>query len=389
MSVASLLATGAKVLYFFKVQKKCFKIMTIVSRFFECLELSGIKPYDIEVKFGVKSAQSKISQLKGQKTKGGKDKTLPVDILAALCSANQNINPAYILNGIGSPIIRKQSGTEDLYIEEENNDEDVPEYVYHYTTLKGLAGIISSSCLRFSSFSNSDDLRERELVDDGYNYLCFCTGKSSANKPAMWAKYASNYDGVCIKFNLKRILDINKELKDDIDSFYVKYVPSYFLTTGQDEKCRSRYKNENWAFQNEYRIISSHVKELRIDEQCIDYVVFVKGWGDNIYNQAQDIIKRAGKLNILLKVRCEIIVSEITTEKQIEWDEVVKLMSEIYLNVKDDSVMLDKFMNTMRENGELRAKLESKKEEIERLKKKVATYDQNFVTGVAEVKKDA
>ena len=53
--------------------------MTIVSRFFECLELSGIKPYDIEVKFGVKSAQSKISQLKGQKTKGGKDKTLPVE----------------------------------------------------------------------------------------------------------------------------------------------------------------------------------------------------------------------------------------------------------------------------------------------------------------------
>lgn len=88
-------------------------------------------------------------------------------------------------------------------------------------------------------------------------------------------------------------------------------------------------------------------------------------------------------------MRCEIIVSEITTEKQIEWDEVVKLMSEIYLNVKDDSVMLDKFMNTMRENGELRAKLESKKEEIERLKKKVAAYDQNFVTGVAEVKKDA
>ena len=64
-------------------------------------------------------------------------------------------------------------------------------------------------------------------------------------------------------------------------------------------------------------------------------------------------------------------------------------MSEIYLYVKDDSTMLDKFMNTMRENGELRAKLESKEEEIERLRKKVAAYEQDSVTGVAEVKKDA
>lgn len=343
--------------------------MTIVSGFFECLELSGIKSYDTDVKFGVKSAQSKISQLKGQKAKGGKDKTLPVDILAALCSANQNINPAYMLNGTGSPITRKQSGTEDLYIEEGNNDKDVPEYVYHYTTLKGLAGIVSSSCLRFSSFSNSDGLRERELADDGYNYPCFCTGKSSADKPAMRAEYSSNYDGVCIKFNLKGISDINKELKDDIGSFYVKYVPSCFLAAGQDEKCRSRYKSGNRAFRNGYGIISSHVKELRTDGQCMDYVVFVKGWGDNICNQAQDIIKRAGK--------------------QIGWDEAVELMGEIYLNVKDDSVMPDKFMNPMRENGGLRAKLESKEEETERLKKKVAAYDQNFVTGVAEVKKDA
>lgn len=43
----------------------------------------------------------------------------------------------------------------------------------------------------------------------------------------------------------------------------------------------------------------------------------------------------------------------------------------------------------MRENGELRAKLESKEEEIERLRKKVAAYEQDSVTGVAEVKKDA
>ena len=78
--------------------------MGIIERFFESIEKAGISSYEIEKKYGVKSAQSKLSQLKEGKTKGGKEKTLPSDLLSAVCSAREDINPDYILTGRGTPL---------------------------------------------------------------------------------------------------------------------------------------------------------------------------------------------------------------------------------------------------------------------------------------------
>lgn len=78
--------------------------MGIIERFFECIENANITPYEIEKKIGVKSAQSKLSQLKDGVTKGGKEKTLPSDLLSAVCSAREEINADYILTGRGTPL---------------------------------------------------------------------------------------------------------------------------------------------------------------------------------------------------------------------------------------------------------------------------------------------
>lgn len=78
--------------------------MGIIERFFECIEKANITPYEIEKKIGVKSAQSKLSQLKDGVTKGGKEKTLPSDLLSAVCSAREEINADYILTGRGTPL---------------------------------------------------------------------------------------------------------------------------------------------------------------------------------------------------------------------------------------------------------------------------------------------
>lgn len=78
--------------------------MGIIERFFESIEKAGITSYEIEKKYGVKSAQSKLSQLKEGKTKGGKEKMLPSDLLSAVCSAREDINPDYILTGRGTPL---------------------------------------------------------------------------------------------------------------------------------------------------------------------------------------------------------------------------------------------------------------------------------------------
>ena len=78
--------------------------MGIIERFFETIEKAGISSYEIEKKYGVKSAQSKLSQLKDTKTRGGKEKVLPSDLLSAVCSAREDINSDYILTGRGTPL---------------------------------------------------------------------------------------------------------------------------------------------------------------------------------------------------------------------------------------------------------------------------------------------
>ena len=78
--------------------------MGVIERYFECIELANISPYEIEIKYGVKSAQSKLSQLKDTKTKAGKEKVFPSDLLAAVCSIREDINADYILTGRGTPI---------------------------------------------------------------------------------------------------------------------------------------------------------------------------------------------------------------------------------------------------------------------------------------------
>lgn len=76
--------------------------MSIVSRFFECIDKAGITPYEIEHKYGVKNAQVKLSMLKSDKqTKSGKEKLLPTEVLTALLDNRPEINPYYILLGKG------------------------------------------------------------------------------------------------------------------------------------------------------------------------------------------------------------------------------------------------------------------------------------------------
>lgn len=78
--------------------------MSVIERFLETLDKAGITPYMIECKFGVKSAQSKISQLSNPVTKGGKEKTISSDMLSALCENDDRINIDYILAGKGQPL---------------------------------------------------------------------------------------------------------------------------------------------------------------------------------------------------------------------------------------------------------------------------------------------
>lgn len=111
--------------------------MGMIERFFEAIERARITPYEIETKFKVKSAQSKISQMKGGKTNTGKEKSLPSDILSAVCINCTQINPEYILTGRGTPLKEENTLNETINIPASNGIAVTSEKEYKEAMEKG------------------------------------------------------------------------------------------------------------------------------------------------------------------------------------------------------------------------------------------------------------
>ena len=209
------------------------------------------------------------------------------------------------------------------------------EYVYHYTTLKGLLGILSSSRLLFSDFSKSDDFREREMIGSGIKYICFCVGENSANNPAMWSKYAANNTGVCIKFNLGKILSLNSGM-GDFEHFKVEYKPSVFFKYGNDAKCPERYKQDSWAFQSEYRFVSSKEESVKIDRDCIEWVSFGEERDNELSKNTIKLVSDGGMRNFKIYVRGEQDNLNIRSESSLTWDEIRSKAMDLYKKALDD-----------------------------------------------------
>lgn len=166
--------------------------MGIIERFFECIEKAGITPYEIEVKFGVKYAQSKLSQLKETKTKGGKDKVLPSDLLSAVCSARDDINSDYILTGRGEPLKNKDLIKEfpetqkdikildirvcaGLGIGFDGNENKIIGYV-NIPDFYGCYGITVYGDSMYDMYTPGDtifvrEIKDRSLIDNGQPYV--------------------------------------------------------------------------------------------------------------------------------------------------------------------------------------------------------------------------
>lgn len=265
-----------------------------------------------------------------------KSKELGSDVLEQLVSKFPELNIKWLLTGEGKML----------------NDGFYDDgFVYHYTTIEGLLGIFSSSYLKFSDFSHSDDLRERELFKMSgkpFKYICFCYGEEAYNKPAMWAKYALNDTGACIKFDLKKLLELN-EGKGDFEHFKIKYVPSDFMKTGQDLEWME-YKNSDWAYQNEYRFISESMDHLHINQDCVKGVSF----GKEAFGVSKDVVDffySAGLSNLSIFVRGEYVNHDFIGNISIPWEEMRLRTSELYKKLIDEENNNVKLVSTyMRDN---------------------------------------
>lgn len=261
----------------------------------------------------------------------GKVKSISDNYAKKILAAFPEYSIIWLRTGEGKPYNEYNVGIKD----------SIPEKIYHYTTLKGLLGILSSSKILFSDFSNSDDFREREFADNDMKYICFCHGEDAGNKPAMWSKYASNNTGVCLCINMDKLIEKNKG-KGEFEHFPISYVGSRFIRTGQDECSFFKFKQENWSFQNEYRFISSKLNYLIIDDTCIEGITFGEKRENDISEEAIDLASKGGFVNLKFVVRGEYVSTEIKSEKHLSWNDVRLRAEELYEKVlAEDGLMFN------------------------------------------------
>ncbi|MCS6160741.1 DUF2971 domain-containing protein [Shewanella baltica] len=77
-----------------------------------------------------------------------------------------------------------------------------PEFLYHYTSIEGLAHILSSKKIRFSRLDFLDDMEEggsKDPVDWRKYFFVSCWTSTSEESIPLWSMYTKNMTGVRIK----------------------------------------------------------------------------------------------------------------------------------------------------------------------------------------------
>lgn len=191
-------------------------------------------------------------------------------------------------------------------------------YVFHYTSLAGLAGILHSGSFKFSRRENLNDPRERKLFEFGYNPALIPGGVSQADHEVLrlnvqavfatariacfteegtessrdgyfargwsraraWAQYGMNHKGVCFVFDRQNLISAAREAcaapvvaesvryEDRQSLEWADETPAVLTTDATDQRkilegWRSRHlhqlffeKNTDWASEREFRIVT-------------------------------------------------------------------------------------------------------------------------------------
>lgn len=152
--------------------------------------------------------------------------------------------------------------------------------LYHYTNIDSLAAILDSGTIKFNRLDKVNDLTEGYSDDFGYLapfiFISCWTAHTKEELP-LWNMYTKDFRGVRIKldfpffqgYNAKGCI-VNSDMCFDTNCLVLNYEPltkveytndSVLLNPkikgdiGLEISKLAKYKNEHWAFENEYRFV--------------------------------------------------------------------------------------------------------------------------------------
>lgn len=215
--------------------------------------------------------------------------------------------------------------------------------LYHYTTFTNFCSIWIQQKLKFSEWTNCNDIYERDKIYklsqhsseyngkkcpierfkqfksnvfeevEQYKQISFCVdSKDCAGyaSPMMWGHYARDYQrsGVCLEIdsskinfpkgiyqkkvsynrNLKptHIIGVNAELEDAAQTFVIKNKKNLFFR-----------KHWHWKYENEYRLVSKKCPALDISGAISN--IYVLGEDIITLQSIRDIVKDSEKVSFL------------------------------------------------------------------------------------------
>lgn len=217
--------------------------------------------------------------------------------------------------------------------------------LYHYTTFSNFCSIWIQQKLKFSEWTNSNDVYEREKIYNFtqkskeyngkqfpielfrdfyqkvfkevelYRQISFCLDYKDFKgyaSPMMWGHYGRDYQrsGVCIELDSDKIpLPKNTKIYSKKVSYSKKLLATHVGgVDAEKDDAASLFvvKNRNnlffkkhwhWRFENEYRIISKECKELDISKAIT--AVYVLGEDDVTLQAVNRIIMDSEKVEFL------------------------------------------------------------------------------------------
>lgn len=252
--------------------------------------------------------------------------------------------------------------------------------LYHFTTADSLLKILSNMTLKFSTFTNLNDLNEADINcewSDSFNHIkikrhiqehCKLISfsqnyiynkvfyEAGYNHPRMWAQYASNNTGVCIVINEKKLREINK--KNLVGIFYklesVNYDHLLYDKTIKDKADARNFietyyrhifykKHIDWTNESEKRFFCIDGPEYLSIRNCIEFIVLGQNFNTETYF---DIVK----LIILNKLELtpHDFVKQINSDGRIS---VVTDAHRIYEITKNISILSNEYVKFLRNNG--------------------------------------
>ncbi len=157
-----------------------------------------------------------------------------------------------------------------------------------------MEGIFTSS----QTLRNSVQFHEiREAIIDRKTEIGMCSFSEVNNHELMWAHYADHYRGICVAYNLSRLLKKLEKNFTFVRIYYNEKAPTVGKTNRERDtlaKMVLSYKNYRWLYEREWRMFGSLGEAYYRDTTCVSRVYLGSRMNRRNREQIGNTLKKLG-----------------------------------------------------------------------------------------------